>query len=109
MPTENLNMDEINDSRRRGIEESIHSIDIDELKALGEELFPFIDHPWREKFFTFLAENPGATYYHATTNDRLHFIYCPSKERGFWFLPGSGMGPLQAAGLAILKQVVDRS
>jgi hypothetical protein len=107
MPTDDLNIDEINDSRRKAIEESIHAISVEELKKLGESLFPHMEHPWRDKFFTFLSENPDAAYYHATTRDRIHFIYCSSKERGFWFLPGSGLGPLQARGLGILKQVVE--
>ncbi len=107
MPTDDLNIDEINESRRKAIKESIHTITVEELQTLGEGLFPYIDHPWREKFFTFLTENSGATFYHANTRDHVHFIYCPSKDRGLWFLPGSGMGPLQAKGLGILKEVVE--
>ena len=74
---------------------------------LGEGLFPFIDHPWREKFFNFLTENSDAPFHHATTHDGVHIIYCHAKERGIWFLPGSGMGPLQPKGLKILKEIVE--
>jgi hypothetical protein len=105
MASENLNMDEITDARRKALAESIQPIAVEDLKKLGEGLFPYLDHPWHDKFFSFVDENSGATFYHATTNDRLHIIYCREKERGMWFLPGSGMGPLQANGLAVMKEI----
>src|SRR5947208_17129105 len=36
---------------------------VEELKALGNEIFRYADDPWREKFFRFIAENPGATFH----------------------------------------------
>jgi hypothetical protein len=106
MATDNFNLDEIALSRRAAIKETIHPISIDDLKALGESLFPSVDHPWREKFLTFLAENPGGNFYHAVTDDRIHIIYCHPQDKGIWFLPGSGVGPLQAKGLHVLKEIV---
>lgn len=106
MPSE-LNLDDITAARRKSIAETIKTIEIEELKKLCEGLFPYIDHPWRESVFNFLSENSGATFHHALTNDHVHVIYCPSKDRGMWFLPGSGMGPLQPKGLKILKEIVE--
>lgn len=103
---DHLNMDDITDARRKAIAASIHPISVEELKALGEELFPYHDHPWRTKFFDFLSENAGASFYHGSTDERIHIIYCKDRDRGMWFQPGSGMGPLQSKGLAILKQIV---
>ena len=108
MPFDTINMEEITKARRKAIAESIRTISTEELKALGEKLFPGVDHPWREKFFRFIAENPGATFHHATTHDRVQIIYCHAKDKGMWFLPGTGMGPMQPNGLAILKQIVER-
>jgi hypothetical protein len=99
-------MDEITEARRKAIAESIQPISVEELKTLGEGLFPNLENPWREKFFTFVTENAGATFHHATTHDRVHILYCQDKDRGLWFVPGSGMGPLQPKGLAILKAIV---
>jgi hypothetical protein len=107
MESENLNMDEITEARRKAIAESIHPLNAGEVTALGDKLFPYLDHPWREKFFTFVSEHPGATFYHATTHDGVQVIYCPAKDRGIWFLPESGMGPMQPKGLEILKQIVE--
>ena len=107
MPSDNLSMDDITQARREAIVQSIHALEIDELKKLGEALFPSVDHPWRERFFTFVTENENCTFYHATTNDRIHIIYCHPKDNGMWFLPGSGMGPLQTKGLHILKEIVE--
>jgi hypothetical protein len=100
-------MEEITEARREAIAKSIRIINVEELKALGEKLFPLVDHPWREKFFGFIAENAGATFYHATTPDGVQIIYWHDKSKGMWFLPGSGMGPMQPKGLETLKQIVE--
>ena len=104
---DNQSMDEITEARRKSIEETIKTISVEELKGLGEGLFPYHDHPWRAKFFDFIAENSGATFHHAVTHDRVHIIYCQGVGKGMWFTPGSGMGPLQAKGLKILKEIVE--
>jgi len=106
MSFENLDMESLTEARRKSIEETIDPIDVNQLKTLGEGLFPSMEHPWREVFFQFIAENAGASFYHATTSDRVHIIYCSTKEKGMWFRPGSGMGPLQEKGLRILKEIV---
>jgi hypothetical protein len=104
---DNQSMDEITEARRKSIAETIKTISVEELKGLGEGLFPYHDHPWRAKFFDFIAENSGATFHHAVTHDRVHIIYCQGVDKGMWFTPGSGMGPLQAKGLKILKEIVE--
>lgn len=107
MKPENPNMEEITEGRRKAIAASIRTISVEELKALGEQLFPLFDHPWREMYFGFITGNAGATFHHATTNDKIQIIYCPAKHKGIWFLPEVGKGPMQAKGLAILKQIVE--
>ena len=107
MKAENLNMDEITEARRKAIAASIRTIDFAELKALGQKLFPYAGDVWGEKYFAFMDENPGATFHHATTNDGIQIIYCAAKDKGIWFKPGAGMGPMQSKGLAILKQIVE--
>lgn len=106
MESENLNMTEITEARRKALAETIRPISLEELQKLSDTLFPYADDPWRERYTEFLAENPGASYYYATTHDRIHIVYCHSKEKGIWFLPGTGLGPLQAKGLTIMKEVV---
>jgi hypothetical protein len=100
-------MEEITEARRKAIAGSIRTISVEELKALGEQLFPLMDNPWREKYFAFLDENRGATFHHATTHDGVQIIYCRDKDKGMWFMPGTGMGPMQPNGLGILKQIVE--
>lgn len=106
MKPENLNMEEITEARRQAMAASIRTISLEELKALGEKLFPYVGDAWREKYFAFLDENPGATFHHATSHDGVQFVYCNAKDKGLWFLPKKGMGPMQPKGLAILKQIV---
>jgi len=108
MKAENLNMDEITDARRKAIAASLRTIDENELKAIGEQLFPMAADPWREKYFEFLKENAGATFHHGTTHDDIQVIYCNAANKGVWFKPGKSLGPMQPNGLAVLKQIVER-
>ena len=41
------------------------------------------------------------------THDGVRVIYCHAKGKGMWFMPGTGMGPMQPKGLAALKQIVE--
>ena len=107
MAFETVNLDEITEARRKSMAASIRTISLEELKTLGEKLFPFAGDPWREKFFAFLAENPGATFHHATADDGVQVVYCHAKEKGIWFLPKSGFGPMQPQGLARFKKIVE--
>ena len=106
MPFEKFDLENLDKERRKAIAKSIRTISAEELKALGEEIFHYADDPWREAFFKFIAENPGATFHHAVTNDGVNIVYCRDKDKGMWFLPGSGMGPLQATGLRTMKEII---
>ena len=106
MERENLDMNSITEGRRKSIAKSITTISAEKMKAIGEEIFPYHDDPWREKFFDFIKENAGATFHHATTAEGIQMLYCRDKNKGIWFMPQTGMGPLQAEGLGILKEIV---
>ena len=108
MEPEDLDMESIMDARRETIERTSEPIGIDELKSLGEKLFPFLDHPYRQEFSQFLEENSGSTVYHATTNDQIEVLYCPDKEDGIWFRPQGGVGRLPPRELGILKEIVGK-
>lgn len=107
MPFETVNLDEITEARRKAVAASIRTISIEELRALGEQLFPFVADAWREQYFAFLDLNPGATFHHGTAHDGVQFIYCLAKDKGIWFLPKSGMGPMQPRGRAIFKKIIE--
>lgn len=107
MPFETVNLEEITEARRKAVAGSIRTISTEELRTLGEQLFPLASDPWREQYFAFLDENPGATFYHGTAHDGVQFVYCSAKDKGIWFKPGVGMGPMQPRGKAILKKIVE--
>jgi hypothetical protein len=106
MPFEQFDLENLDKERRKAIAKSIRTISVEELKSLGGELFRYADDPWRETFFRFIAENAGATFHHAVTSDGVNIVYCRDKDKGMWFLPGSGMGPLQATGRQIMKEMI---
>jgi len=106
MPFETFDLESLDKERRKAIAKSIRTINVEELKKLGEEIFRYADDPWRETFFRFIAENAGATFHHAVTSDGVNILYCRAQDKGMWFLPGSGMGPLQARGRQIIKEMI---
>jgi hypothetical protein len=106
MPLEKFDLENLDKARRKAIAQSIRTVSVEELKKLGGELFRYADDPWREAFFRFLAENSGATFHHAVASDGVNIIYCRDQDKGMWFLPGSGMGPLQATGRKIMKEMI---
>jgi hypothetical protein len=82
MEPENLDIEQITEDRRKAIEKSIEVISSEDLKSLGEKLFPFLDHPWRQTFFEFIEENASQTFYHATTHDAIEIVCCPRRAYG---------------------------
>jgi hypothetical protein len=106
MPFEKFDLENLDKERRKAVAKSIRTISVEELKAIGEEVFKYADDPWREAFFRFVAENPGCTFHHAITSDGVNIVYCRDKDKGMWFLPGSGLGPLQTTGRQIMKEMI---
>jgi hypothetical protein len=96
----------IDNERRKAIAKSIRIISAEELKKLGEEIFDEPDRPWRQTFFSLLAENPGATFYHASAGEGVIFLYSRDNDKA-WCLPGSGIGPLSMAGRQIMKEAIE--
>ena len=107
MPLERFDLETLNKERLKAIAKTIRTIDQEELKKLGEELFQYADDPWRETFFKFIAENSASTFHHAVTSDGVNLVYCRDKDKGIWFLPGSGLGPLQARGRQVMKEMIE--
>jgi hypothetical protein len=107
MPFEKFDLETLTKERRKAIAKSIRTVDTEELKKIGEEIFRYAEDPWRQAFFRFIAENPGATFHHAVTSDNVNIVYCRDKDKGMWFLPGSGIGPLQVRGKKIMKEMIE--
>jgi hypothetical protein len=97
----------IDNERRKSVAKSIRIIRVEELKKLGEEIFDEPDRPWREEFLRFVAENPGATVHHASAGEGVIFLYSRDNDKGLWYLPSSGLGPLSVAGRQIMKEAVE--
>jgi hypothetical protein len=95
----------IDDERCRAIAKSIRIISVEELKTLGEEIFDAPDRPWRQTFVSLIA-NPRSTFYHASAGKGVIFLYSRDDDKGLWYLPGSGLGPLSEAGRRLMKEAV---
>ena len=106
MPFEKIDIDSIDEERRKSIAKSIRPVTTEELKKLGDEVFHDIDDPGRETFFRFIEEHSHATIHYATSTDGVHFIYCRDGDRGMWFLPGSGKGILSATGRQMMRDAI---
>jgi hypothetical protein len=106
MPFEKFDLENLDKERRKAIAKSVRTISVEELKKIGEEIFPSADDPWRDAFFRFIAENSGTTFHYAVTSDGVHIVYCRDRDKGMWFLPGTGKGPLQAKGRKIMTEII---
>lgn len=101
-------VNQLMEERRKAVAESIHPVTYEELKVLGEKLFPFTDHPWRQAYFEFLEQHRTERFHHGTTQDRIDVIYCQDQNRGLWYMKGGGVGLLQEGSLKILKEIVEK-
>jgi hypothetical protein len=99
----------IDTERGKSIAKSIRVISVEELSKLGEEIFDSPDRPWRETFLQFIAEHPGATFYHASAGQGVIFLCSRDGDKGLWYLPGSGLGPLSEAGRQLMKEAIAAS
>jgi hypothetical protein len=108
MSFDKIDLESLNEQRRKSIAKTIRSVPEEELKQLGEELFPLVDDPWREVYFQYIAENRGSTFHYAQTDDGVHILYCNDRDKGMWFLPGAGKGPLLARGRKAMKEIIEK-
>jgi hypothetical protein len=106
---EPLDFENVVKERRRSLAQTIRTITVPEMKKLGEELFKSGDDPWRDTYFGFITENPGATYHHAVTSDSIQILYCKDKDKGLWFVASGGKGPLQTHGRRVMKELIEGS
>ncbi|SRR6266536_4816489 len=97
----------IDNERRKAIAKSIRIISVEELRKLGEEIFDSPDRPWRETFLSVVNESPGGTFYHASAGEGVIVLYSPDNDKGVWYLPGSGLGPLSEGGRRLMKEAIE--
>ena len=102
-------IDKTDDDRRKSVTKSIRTISIEELKKLAEEIFHSPDDPWKQTLLQLIAENPGATFYHADAGEGVMVLYSRDIDKGLWYLYGSGMGPLSAPARQMMKEAIGKS
>jgi hypothetical protein len=107
MPFEKFeDADAIDKERRKAIAKSIRPISVEELKKLGDEIFDDPGRPWRQAFLQLIEENPGCAFYDADAGEGVSFLYCSDVDKGLWYLPGSGLGPLSEGGRKLMKEAI---
>jgi hypothetical protein len=99
-----VNIDRIDDERRKSVTDSIRVINVEELKKLADEIFHSPDDPWRQTLLQLVAENPGGRFYHADAGQGVVFLYCRDVDKGLWYLSGTGMGPLSARARQMMNE-----
>ena len=92
MASEKFDLENLDKERRKAVANSIRTMSVEELKALGNEIFRYADDPWREKFFGFIAENPGATFHHAVMSDGVTSFTAAIKIRACGSSRGAAWG-----------------
>ena len=67
-----VDIETIQDERRKHVLESLRSISIDELRKLAKEhQDEFVDDPWRDKLLRLIEERPQASFYHAVPQENV--------------------------------------
>jgi len=108
MPFEKFNdIEHVRDERRQAINKTIKTISVEDLKKIGEEVFHDADEPWRDTFFQLITENTGAAFHHAITSEGIVVLYYRDKDKGLWYLPGTGKGPLGPNGRQMMKEAIE--
>ena len=93
------------ENRRAMARKTIRPVTFEELKKPGEERFPIVTDPWCIRYQEFLAKHPDASYFRAEIPGNVEVVYCRDSSKGVWFMPGKGMGIIQAQGLQMLAEV----
>jgi hypothetical protein len=107
MLTENLNVKQIIEDRRHAVTESLRPMSVSELRTLKDEIFPFIDHPWLEKFSEVVNDPSSGKIYHAMADYQINVLYCPNRNIGMWFIRKVGKGPLRPENLKMMQEIVE--
>jgi hypothetical protein len=61
----------------------------------------------RETFLSVVTENPGGMFYYASAGEGVIILYSPDNDKGLWYLPGSGLGPLPEGGRQLMKEAIE--
>src|SRR4029453_9776916 len=96
----------IDNQRRKALAKSIRIISVEELRKLGEEMFDDVDRPWRQTFLEFIEQHSRATFHQASAGEGVVFVYSRDGDKGLWYLPGSGLGPLSEGGRRLMKEAI---
>ena len=75
-----------------------------ELKLHGARRLTILT--WRQTFLSVVTENPGDTFYHASAGEGVIVLYSRDADKGLWYLPGSGLGPLSEGGRQLMKEAI---
>jgi len=66
---ERFDFENLSKERRKAIAQSIHTISVEELKKLGETLFPYVDDAWRGNVFP-IHQRKSRLYLPSCNNER---------------------------------------
>jgi hypothetical protein len=114
MKPEDIDFEFVMATRRKAVAKSIRKISTDDLNVLIPTLLPDAAHPWRELFKQFIYENREEIFYQSELSEgeagekiHVYIVYCRAKEKGIWYIPQNGVGLLDGAPLAAMKEIVD--
>jgi len=107
MAFEKFDLETLNAERRVAMAKSLRTITVDELKQVGEKLFPMAGDAWGTLFFEFIKDNKSGTFHHAVTSDGVQIVYCREKDKGLWFLERGGKGPLGELRRTVIKEMIE--
>ena len=105
-----MDIDWQNETRELRIEtirETIRKATVEEISQLATEYFEVVSDPWYEKYNQWIKKHKAHAFYRADTPEGAVVVYSREANQGYWILPESAIGILQAGGLEVMAAIVD--
>ena len=102
-----LTIEELMDSRREAVEESLHTISAGEFHALAQDIFAASHHPSVEAFVDAVIHLEAQTLHVATADRGVHILYSYPLATGVWYTARGASGSLEPGHLRFMKELVE--
>ena len=108
MPFDKLKYpDELWKERLKAVQESLETIDADEIKKIAKDHADELGDEWRAEFLRRMTEPPLAGVYRAVPQEDAVVYYRRDADFGVWVLASGAIGPLDDNQKRLMKEAIE--
>ena len=108
MPFDKLEYpEELWKERLKAVQESLETIDADEIKKITKEHADELGDEWRAEFLRRMTEQPLAGVYRAVPQKDAVVYYRRDTDFGVWVLASGAVGPLDETSKHLMKEAIE--